>query len=76
MRRSAKAHAAKASLNEFAEKVSKATLSLGVAGAVLAQVRRSVDDSSSDTLIRLPVARVGARRRARRRRTRWSERTT
>ena len=66
MRRSAKAQAAKASLNEFAEKVSKATLSLGVAGAVLAQVRRPFDDSSSDTLIRLRIAREGARRRARR----------
>lgn len=38
-RRSTKPVAARAGLNEFAEKVSKGALSLGVAGAVLAQVR-------------------------------------
>lgn len=50
--RSTKPVAARAGLNEFAEKVSKGALSLGVAGAVLAQVRGVHSRARDTTAIR------------------------
>ena len=43
---------ARASMNDFAEKVSKASVALGVAGAVLAQVRRTNRIRERDTSAR------------------------